>query len=354
VQVDNAGNHSTRVGLYTIAGSLVEAVEATHSGASATVWLPFRFSKLDYAATEYEVRVDAKDNATSTSYYLRSIWMAEESWIFTPENRRPRADRAEPNDSILADEMDALRATVEETWKLKTQVILSDYRQEEEGWSPESVATGGGTVAAEFTLAENVLWPSVGSRRLRAKVYCRKPSDLTRQEIDFDSGSVSFTVPDDLSGGTTTAYGRIVGKTGTTSSGTLYLVNARKFGEFQNNETINGSLGGAASANGTGRPVRSLQTTMTLAIRNATSGGDVISETVDVSNYEPGAPFMVELSVRIPEEAWDKDHPTSSPTTDIFTWKLFFETKVPGGGYVYADWVEPIQLMVFEEPRTIL
>ncbi len=109
------------------------------------------------------------------------------------------------------------------------------------GWVFVQFATSGGTFlvgvngADRMMIYDGTFWYPVGA------------SDL--YSLPYDTGTVAFVLGGTVTGGTSGATGVIRNVDGTTAAGTLILDTV--VGVFQNNETLTGSLGGSALANGT-------------------------------------------------------------------------------------------------------
>ena len=351
------------VSLYKTVTNPFDTLESSHTiditttGATVTDWYSHTFTSLTSSEIEYELRVEVKIQSGTPSvklYVISNVFLADALDGSDISHVLPNKKHTEPDDDILEFEFDNLKATLEQVWNRKRQILVDHFRN---GERRKGRHVG-------YTIIGGLLYPSYGSRYLKCKLIGHvdeggKGTLAYDNEVSgFSGGGIH-----DIVGGTSGATAIIGDVIDNGTDGYLYLYNVN--GIFLNNEQITVPSTGI-SADVDGFLQDGFQDTKVHIVLGLYHRGDYIrgdyfntgsytvylEQLLDITDTSPrGALFAAEISVPIPEEYWNDNSETNNSPLE---WDIFSVHLKTDGTNASTDYFRVKDAFVYEVQETEL
>lgn len=340
-----AGTSRTRIGLYTTGGTLVNSVELDQAVTGPT-WRSFTFGSLSSDETEYEIRLDAKEQVASiSSVQIRNIFIAEKlDGGAEVDHTVPSKSYVQMNDDVLAQSWQRVNKTIEQAWKRKRQILLNDRRMNNSFLS--------GNYSDAGLLTSGVVHPSHDARHLICRAWISKPSQARRGALKFDGQTGNFTLGLIVTGANSGATGLLRVQNDAGATGTLYLEDIN--GTFLDNENITDTSTGAAVVNELlYTPTFDTRLKFALLLDTSTpaySDPAIFEDEKILHNRPDGQSFSVDFKIPIPSEYWN-DYALYSGAPLVF--RLTSDRTMDGlaAGFGSLDDINLHNVQVYEECR---
>jgi hypothetical protein len=314
---------------------------------------------------EYELRLDAIRTGEGSDAEVASWWVTafcEAS--ATTVSRIPRSSFHEQDDPVRASSYKYIKEAQNRTWYENTAIILNDFRRLDAGTlkasgRPEIFFPIGGSQymdRAQSNLASGLLLKGASAKTLKAKIWISRMDTVDRRMIDITGAAPNSGPPLFAFTGSVPVDDLIVGAT----SGAVARFDAfesylfhpsrmfyrRVSGDFQDGETINGTLG-SFSATTTLSPAKMEgNPKLRLAVFHE-NGVPVASKDFDLSGLAAGGVRLVTMTLDLPTSQYDNDHSVISDYPLIWTISTWTED-------LSMDCLVLEQYQVFQAPLTTL
>jgi hypothetical protein len=312
---------------------------------------------LSSAETEYELRLDGKNNDALASDYM-TIWnlfVAEGLDGSEIAHTLPNKKRVEMNDDLESRDIKNVKNTIEQIYNRNRQILLSNYYTRE-GSAPvlgyDHVTTNNGQELSVH--AYGPIYPSYGSRWLICEVVIELPLISDKRVITCDAHANHLHTDEIITFGTSNARGVVVYD----DDPTLYASNFQ--GDPIDGETITGATSGhTCTVDGIAS-----SPDLTVQLVFATGAGTVTAASLtnaihydlkDVSKLQRGASIPITFKVPISSDYWNSTSDVTLAGVDMDTPYMFYLTStIEGETFHPIDYVIVHSVKVYEEVPLVL